>query len=96
MAHVLAGKGYYCPATAAALRQVRHGRREPLSTREREIVGLVASGLTNKEIGARLGISEKTVGSHRTNLMRKLGVHDVATLTRYAVERGLPFNAREN
>lgn len=89
VAQVLAGRAYYCPATAAALREMRVAPRDPLSAREREIVSLVALGLTNKEIAIRLGISEKTVANHRTNLMRKLGVHDVATLTRYALERGL-------
>jgi DNA-binding NarL/FixJ family response regulator len=83
---VLAGGEYRCPTTADALRR---STDDPLTAREREVVHFIASGLSNKEIARRLGLSEKTVGNHRNNLMKKLGVHDVATLTRYAVERGL-------
>jgi DNA-binding NarL/FixJ family response regulator len=91
VAQVLTTGAYYCPATSAALRDARSAprKKDPLTAREREIVQLIASGLTNKDVAKRLGLSEKTVSNHRTNLMKKLGVHDVATLTRYAVERGL-------
>jgi DNA-binding NarL/FixJ family response regulator len=91
VSQVLSSGAYYCPATSAALRAAKNApkKRDPLTAREREIVQLVASGLTNKEVANKLGLSEKTVSNHRTNLMKKLGVHDVATLTRYAVERGL-------
>jgi DNA-binding NarL/FixJ family response regulator len=60
-----------------------------LSKRESEIARLVAGGMISKEIAARLGISQRTVESHRANLMRKIGVSDVATLTRWAMRTGL-------
>lgn len=56
-----------------------------LSAREREIVQLLAEGRTSKEIASRLGIAFKTVDAHRTNIMRRLNVHAVADLVRYAV-----------
>jgi DNA-binding NarL/FixJ family response regulator len=62
---------------------------EPLTSREREIVQRIAEGQTTKEITWRLGLSVKTVESHRINLMRKPGVHDTATLVRYAIRRRL-------
>ncbi len=60
-----------------------------LTTREVEILTMVASGLNNNEIGERLFISPKTVDTHRTNLMRKLSARNAASLTRIAVEAGL-------
>jgi DNA-binding NarL/FixJ family response regulator len=60
-----------------------------LTGREREVLQLVAEGHSTKGIGSRLGISAKTVDNHRTNLMRKLDIHDVASLTRHALEQGL-------
>ena len=60
-----------------------------LTPREREVLQLVAEGQTNRLIALRLGLSPKTVDSHRTNLMRKLGLHDAQGLTRFAVRRGL-------
>jgi DNA-binding NarL/FixJ family response regulator len=62
---------------------------DPLTSREREIVQRVAEGQTTKEIAAHLGLSVKTVESHRINLMRKLDMHETATLVRYAIRRGL-------
>lgn len=50
---------------------------------------MVASGASSKEIAAELGISEKTVQNHRMNIMNKLGIRDVAGLTRFAIARGL-------
>ncbi len=61
----------------------------PLTRREKEILALVAEGLTNQEIGKRLFISPRTVDTHRTNIMQKLDIHDIANLVRYAIERGL-------
>ncbi len=60
-----------------------------LSPRERETLQLVAEGRTEKEIAFLLNISIKTVGFHRENLKRKLGLRGTAELTRYAVEQGL-------
>lgn len=81
----------------------RHGKKEAVPTgtpsadsltpREREVVQLIAEGLTNKEISAKLGNSLKTVESHRTNLMRKLDLHCIAQLTKYAIREGLTGTA---
>jgi DNA-binding NarL/FixJ family response regulator len=60
-----------------------------LTEREIEILKLVAEGLSNKEIGERLFISHRTVDTHRTNLMKKLDVHNVAGLIRFAMKNGL-------
>jgi len=62
---------------------------DPLTSREREIVQRIAEGQTTKEIAAVLGLSVKTVESHRSSLMRKLDIHETATLGRYAIRRGL-------
>jgi DNA-binding NarL/FixJ family response regulator len=62
---------------------------DPLTSREREIVQRIAEGQTTKEIAAVLGLSVKTVESHRINLMRKLDIHETATLVRYAIRWGL-------
>jgi two-component system, NarL family, response regulator NreC len=62
---------------------------DPLTSREREMVQRIAEGQTTKEIAADLGLSVKTVESHRINLMRKLDIHETATLVRYAIRRGL-------
>ena len=61
----------------------------PLTRREKEILVLVAEGLTNQEIAKKLFISPRTVDTHRTNIMQKLDIHDVATLVRYAIKHGL-------
>ena len=91
---VAAGGTYFGPAIADLLRSVvanpgseRTGDR--LTIREREILRLVAESNSTREIAAKLGISTKTVDNHRTNLMRKLDLHDVASLTRYALNTGL-------
>ncbi len=60
-----------------------------LSRRELEVLVRIAEGYTNKQIADRLGISVRTVETHRENLMRKLGVQGTAALTKWAVSRGL-------
>ena len=60
-----------------------------LSGREREVLHLIAEGLSAKEIATELNISTKTVEAHRTSLMRKLGVRKATELVRYAVRHGL-------
>jgi DNA-binding NarL/FixJ family response regulator len=60
-----------------------------LTTREIEILSLIAEGYSNKEIGERLFISHRTVDTHRTNLMQKLDIHNIAGLVRLAIESGL-------
>src|SRR5207249_3762914 len=68
-----------CPGTRTIL----------LTMREKEVLQLVAEGKTTKEIAALLRVSVKTVESHRTHVMRKLDIHETASLVRYAVRRGL-------
>jgi two-component system response regulator NreC len=62
---------------------------ERLSDREREVLKLLADGLTLKEIAVRLVLSVKTVDAHKTNLMRKLDLHDRSELIKYAIQRKL-------
>lgn len=62
---------------------------EQLTPREREIALLIAGSHSSKEVAHRLGLSIKTAENHRSNLMRKLGVHDVAGLVRYLIRQGL-------
>ncbi len=65
------------------------GPAEPLTLREREVLKLIAEAHTNRAIGELLHLSEKTVESHRANLLRKLGMRDRVELVRYAIRRGL-------
>lgn len=60
-----------------------------LTSREREVIQLLAEGKTSKEVAVTLNLSVKTAETHRTNLMRKLDLHSVADLTRYAVRNGI-------
>jgi len=62
---------------------------DTLTAREREVIQLLAEGKTSKEVAVTLNLSVKTAETHRTNLMRKLGLHSVADLTRYAVRNGI-------
>jgi len=82
---------------SAALSQVLVGafreqagmRPDPLTLREREVLQLVAEGQSSKEIAQTLGISAKTAESHRSRIMAKLGVHETASLVRYAIRHHL-------
>jgi DNA-binding NarL/FixJ family response regulator len=65
------------------------GESGELTVRQREVVQLVAEGHTVKEIAALLKISSKTVAFHKANVMRRLGIHSTAELTRYALEHGI-------
>src|SRR3984885_7922325 len=65
------------------------GSEVVLTSREREVIQLLAEGKTSKEVAAVLHLSVKTAETHRTNLMRKLGLHSVADLTLYAVRNGI-------
>ncbi len=60
-----------------------------LTEREREVLQLIAEGLTSKEIATQLGVSLKTVEAHRANLMEKLDIHKVSGLVRFAIREGL-------
>ena len=65
------------------------GPDEPLSPREQEVLKLIAEAYNNKQIAETLHVAEKTVESHRANLLRKLGMRDRVELVRYAIRRGL-------
>ncbi len=94
---VFRGDSYLSPAISTKI--VEHLRQSDdtyqessynaLTTREREILQLIAEGNSNKEIAATLHISEKTVSVHRTNLMRNLGMHKNTELVHYALRQGL-------
>jgi DNA-binding NarL/FixJ family response regulator len=77
------------PAVAEAVRRPASPEAPTLSPREREVLQLVAEGKTTKEVAAILGVSPKTADAHRTRLMQKLDLHDVASLTRYAIRQGV-------
>ena len=95
--------------TAAVMRQFSIGvepgsgvggksgrERSPLSTREREIVALVAQGYKNKEMAEKMFISEQTVKNHLHNIFDKLGVSDRLELALYAIHKGLHLNGERN
>jgi DNA-binding NarL/FixJ family response regulator len=71
------------------IEDVDHPSGDLLTAREREVIQLLAEGRTSKEVAVTLNLSVKTAETHRTNLMRKLGLHSVADLTRYAVRNGI-------
>ena len=93
------GNTFYSPDVAKrfAKRHVgpldRKGRTRKiasgLTSREAEVLKLIAEGSANKQVAAELGISIKTVEKHRDHLMRKLDIHDTAGLTRYAISTGI-------
>ncbi len=68
---------------------VKRSGIRPLTSRESEVLQLVAEGSANKQVAAALGISIKTVEKHRQHLMDKLNIHDTAGLTRYAIAAGV-------
>ena len=84
----------YAEAAAAIVDSLRTQplpgtRKETLARREREVLQLLASGKTSAQIAAALDIATGTVEVHRRNIMRKLKLHNVAELTRYAIREGL-------
>lgn len=95
------GKTFFSPAIAKRVRAQsqnaleRGGNRKKgnlLSSREVEVLQLIAEGKPNKQVAAELGVSFKTVDKHRQHLMSKLNIHDVAGLTRYAIAEGIIEN----
>ena len=95
---VLVGKPYISPGISdLVIEGYLHGRKlvtnestwETVTQREREVLKLLAEGYTNKDIGSFLHISVKTVEKHRSNLINKLDIHNVAQLTAYAIDKGL-------
>lgn len=60
-----------------------------LTNRERQILALIAEGLMNKEIASQLGVGVRTVETHREHIMCKLNIHNIASLTKFAISQGL-------
>ncbi|EEF62757.1 two component transcriptional regulator, LuxR family [Pedosphaera parvula Ellin514] len=93
------GKTVFSPSIASRFQDTRKDalgktqtlqlRTEHLTSREAEVLQLIAEGQTNKQIAFELGISAKTVEKHRQQVMNKLKIHDVAGLTRYALSKGI-------
>lgn len=90
MQRIADGENYHCPTTQAILHQptLQPMPSGHLSARERQIVQLVAQGKSSREIAADLDLSPKTVANHRHRISKKLDIHEVAGLTRYAIQRG--------
>jgi len=92
------GNTFFSPSIAKRLRdqcRVAFATGQPprktgeLTSREAEVLQLIAEGFSNKQIAAELGISIKTVEKHRQQVMNKLNIHDIAGLTRYAISKGM-------
>jgi DNA-binding NarL/FixJ family response regulator len=90
------GQIYLCPRVAGTVVEAYRARRDQessvftqLTRREREVLQLLAEGCSTKDIAAQLGLSLKTVGTHRGHIMEKLSIHSVAGLTKYAIREGL-------
>lgn len=94
---VQAGKPYFSSPVARRLSRLqppagragKRGKQAGLTSREMEVLQLIAEGKANKETAAELGISLKTVEKHRAHLMAKLDIHDTAGLTRHAISAGI-------
>jgi DNA-binding NarL/FixJ family response regulator len=96
---VSSGNQYFSPEIArrlshrrqlSAQRKRRSASPSRLSKREGEVLQLIADGFSNKQMASELGISIKTVEKHRQRVMQKLGLHETASLTRYALSQGIP------
>jgi DNA-binding NarL/FixJ family response regulator len=93
------GKTFFSPSISRRLDRIQplardragvtHKRVAALTSREMEVLQLIAEGKANKETAAELGIGMKTVEKHREHLMEKLDIHDTAGLTRYAISAGI-------
>ncbi len=86
------GERYLSPKVSETLASVSHRLDETppsLSPRQREVLRLIARGRATKEIAFELGLSPKTVESHRAQIMERLGIRDIAGLVRYALRNGL-------
>ena len=95
---VSAGEAFFGPGVSSVLlEELAQGRESAahpdsslvLSDREREVLARVAEGFGNKDIARRLGVGVRTVQTHREHIMRKLDIHTVAGLTRFAVAHGM-------
>jgi DNA-binding NarL/FixJ family response regulator len=90
---VMRGGRYLSPGISEAVVQAYLTKTDlpsdPLSPREREVLQLIAEGKTTKDIAGLLGVSVKTIESHRVRLMEKLDIRQTAGLVRYAIRRGM-------
>jgi len=87
---VAAGKTFFSPAIAQHLpSDARKTKKSLLTPRQQEILKLIAKGSSTKEVASKLAISVKTAQTHRSELMNRLDIHDVAGLVRYAIRTGL-------
>lgn len=89
---VAGGEIYFGPKILSLVRKVaseKFDEMDFLTNRERQIVKMIAESKTTKEIAYELSISIKTVENHRTNLMAKLNLRDIAAVTRYAISQGM-------
>ena len=90
---VLRGSTYLSPGISQAVVEAFLAKTDlptdPLTLRERQVLQLIAERKSTKEIAGLLGVSVKTVESHRARMMEKLDIHEVAGLVRYAIRRGL-------
>jgi DNA-binding NarL/FixJ family response regulator len=87
---VMATGSYFSPAVAKRLLQPSERTvDDDLTQRQIEILRMIAQGKASKEIAYELGLSPKTVDVHRARIMERLGISDIASLTRYAVRKGL-------
>lgn len=92
---VYRGDSYFSPDVArVALNQFIRGHTDAsntpeLTNREREVLAQIADGFSNKEIACQLGVGVRTVETHRERIMRKLNIHNVAGLTKFAISKGL-------
>lgn len=86
---VMRGERYLCPAAKGALDPGADPGHEPLTSREQTILLHLAQGASNKDVAEQLGISVRTVETHRKNIRSKLGISSTAGLTRFALENGV-------
>jgi DNA-binding NarL/FixJ family response regulator len=89
---VLKGERYVAPPLAGTLERLEAGKpgdRPPLTPRQREVLQLIAEGHSTRAIADKLGVSVKTIETHRAQIMERLGLRDVASLTRYALREGM-------
>ena len=90
---VARGHTYLSPGISEQVVEACLGKRErprdPLTPRENEVIQLIAEGKTTKEVAQILGVSVKTAEFHRARLMEKLGIHETASLVRYAIRKGI-------
>lgn len=96
---VIAGETYFGPRVTEVMRKIMTSPDEDnslksLTSRERQVLQLIAEGNTSKEIAKILNISYKTADTHRANIMDKLEMHNVAELTRFAISSGLTDKLR--